>query len=126
MGTTILVVDDSALARARIGSALAGMAEPPAVLAAASGVEALTILAEREVDLVITDLDMPGLDGAALISHMQKRQEWAVLPLLVVSSEHSERRGERVAGLPVAAHMGKPFTAARLRAIVEGILDGRV
>ena len=89
--TTILVVDDSAVIRRTISYTLrkAGYF----VLTANNGHEGLTVLAEQKIDLIITDLKMPGMDGVALLQTLRADSRYKQLPviMLTVSGQVQDR-----------------------------------
>jgi two-component system chemotaxis response regulator CheY len=108
----ILVVDDSAAIRELLQMALrAGGFE---VIATADGAAAMAFLRESRVDLVITDINMPHMDGLDLIERIRREPRHSATPILVLSSESSPARRERAAVAGVNAWMSKPFSAARL------------
>jgi two-component system chemotaxis response regulator CheY len=99
-------VDDDADLRAYLARGLRGLG---AVVEADDGLAALAVLAARTVDLVVTDLAMPRLDGRALCHAMQADPALAAVPVLVIT-------GEVGAAVPGArATLAKPFNARTLR-----------
>lgn len=113
----MLVVDDSADMRGLLREAL----EPSGyeVVTAASSGKALTLMAKRVPDLVITDLMMPGMSGFALRSLMLRRVELAAVPVIVLSA-YWARPGET---LDAVAVLRKPVDLGRLLETVEGALS---
>jgi CheY-like chemotaxis protein len=114
----ILVVDDSA----HIRELLAEVLRPRGyeVLSAASSGAALSIMAERVPDLVVTDLMMPGMSGFSLRSLMLRRAELAAVPVIVLSA-YWARPGET---LDAVAALPKPVNLDRLIDLVERTLAG--
>ena len=84
---TILVADDSLVARTKLGRLLEGAGY--AVVLAADGVQALDALSTRRFSLLITDLEMPNMDGLELISHVQGSLETEDLPIIAITG-HDE------------------------------------
>ncbi|MGB4781403.1 response regulator, partial [Candidatus Methylomirabilis sp.] len=85
MAKRILIVDDSVSMRGMIRSALrSGSFE---VIEAANGPDALTILDRQEVDLIITDVNMPDMDGISLVKAIRHRPATKVTPVLVLTTE---------------------------------------
>lgn len=117
---TVLVVDDNADMRRYLASTLAGGYR---VVVAVDGVAALERLAHDRVDLVITDVMMPRLDGFGLLARMKERPELAMIPVIMVSA----RAGEEgtVEGLEAGAddYLVKPFSARELLARVRVHLE---
>lgn len=128
MSLNILVVDDSAVTRAMIIKTLR-MAELPLgeVHQAGNGEEGLAQLREHWIDLVMTDINMPVMNGEEMIEKLRSEPEWADLPLMVVSTEGSQTRIERLEGHG-ARFVHKPFTPEIVRSVVmeiTGIAHGQ-
>ena len=114
----VLVVDDSQEMRALIGDVL--MEEGFEVRTAASGDRALSLMAERRPDLVITDLLMPGMNGFTLRGEMLHRTDLAQVPVVVLSA-FWQRPSET---LDVVDVIAKPLDLDRLLAVVRHAIDG--
>jgi len=118
---TILVVDDSLTTRTLVKSILE--AHGYRVRLALDGVEALSQLRESPPDLVITDVQMPRLDGFGLLEHMKKDARLSRIPVIVVSS--LERREDQERGLALGADayvVKRKFDHEELLQIVRQIL----
>ncbi|MCB1905929.1 MAG: response regulator [Rhodocyclaceae bacterium] len=91
---------------------------------AGNGVEAVALLAETMVDLVITDYNMPEMDGHHLVEYI-RRQSWqSSVPVLMVTSEHDQQRLAAVERAGVSAICDKPFEQASIRRLVaEALAD---
>ena len=117
---TVLVVDDNADMRDYVGGLLGGTYR---VITATDGVEALERLGDRAVDLVITDVMMPRLDGFGLLARMKDDPLLAAIPVVMLSA----RAGEEgtVEGLEAGAddYLVKPFSARELMARVRVNLE---
>ena len=114
----ILVVDDDVEIRRLVGRML--QIKGYKVDLAENGAVALDILSETEVDLVISDICMPIVDGHALFSKM--RAQGHVQPFIFISGHVTEESQDV---LDADAFIGKPFTFAELVKAVDGVL-GRV
>jgi DNA-binding response OmpR family regulator len=108
---TVLVVDDSDTIRKFVTFAL--RARGLRVVTARDGLEALEKLAAEPADLVITDLNMPGLDGYGLLRAL--RADDPELPILVLSSLSSEEDVQRGIDLGANAYLVKPFDPKRIQ-----------
>lgn len=86
---TLLWVDDSPVIRERVAPQVLS-ASPYQLLTAKDGLEALNVLENHEVDLLITDLDMPHVNGEALVQAVRQKPALSGLPLLIVSSKKQE------------------------------------
>jgi CheY-like chemotaxis protein len=122
---SVLIVDDSENAAATLEIALLGIPGLSVTLAS-SGFEALNIL-ERPgagVQLVVTDLNMPRMDGYELIRRLRDDGRYAAMPIVVVSADTDPGTPGRVAQMGVSAFFPKPFSPAEVRRKLEQILDG--
>ncbi len=117
---TVLIVDDEERLRKALGRSLCQ--ENSQTLTAASGEEALDLLEKRRIDLVITDLIMPGMDGMALVRSIKSRvPSMKIIILTAYGTAESMREAEE---LGVAWHLAKPFDLAQLKAKVNELLQG--
>jgi two-component system chemotaxis response regulator CheY len=119
----VLVVEDSSAMRAFVRAALeeGGAAE---VEEAESGFEALRILPRHEFDLVVVDINMPDINGLELVSFMRRSDKHRETPLIIISTEASEKDRERGLSLGANAYLKKPFEPAELRATVDRLRQG--
>jgi len=119
----ILVVEDSGAMRALIGSALEGLDEKVEVDEAESGFAALRMLPRRSYDLIVTDINMPDINGLELVSFVKRDPRYRNTPLLIVSTEGSARDRDKGLELGASAYLVKPFAADDLRQLVLDLLD---
>ena len=111
MVKSILIVDDSCTARMMIRRCLeiAGYAE--ALFREAShGREALELLRRESADLVLTDLNMPEMNGKTFIRHMKSSPKLFTIPVIVISSITNEREEEELRAQGVSAVIRKPLS----------------
>jgi len=92
--------------------------ETEQVLEAADGAEALEILEKSPVDLVLTDLNMPTMDGFEMIYHMRGNEATKSIPIVIVSTESSATRVEKLLVDGVKDYLHKPFTPEKLRDVI--------
>jgi CheY-like chemotaxis protein/tRNA A-37 threonylcarbamoyl transferase component Bud32 len=114
----VLIVDDSAAARSHIRGVLAGLGVQH-VTEAADGAEAANLLGKGGFDLVVTDYNMPRLDGRGLIDFVRHRGPNPSLPVIVVTTETDPARLAAVRQLGVAAICDKSFKPEVVRGILE-------
>jgi two-component system chemotaxis response regulator CheY len=119
----ILVVEDSSAMRAFVRAALEEAGVVRDVVEASSGFEALRVLPREPFDLAIVDINMPDVNGLELIRFMRSSEAHKTTPLLVISSESSERDRERGLSLGANAYLAKPFTAEALLAAVRSLSE---
>lgn len=101
----ILLVDDSAILRASLESMVKSLGYQ--VLTAGDGLEGLAVLDQEVVDLVITDLQMPRMDGLGLLRRIRANPRWRELPLMVLSSLGSPEDRARCVEAGANAHLTK-------------------
>ncbi len=124
MAFNILVVDDSSVMRMIIIKTLRLSKLPLGeVHEAANGQEALEVLAGKWIDLVLVDINMPVMDGEEMINRLRENPATADLPILIVSTEGSETRKERLIQKRVG-FIHKPFTPESLRFAIFKMLGG--
>ena len=118
----ILIVEDSGTMRSLIASTLEELGEPVKVDEAENGFEALRLLPRAEYDLILTDINMPDINGLELVSFVKRDERYASIPLVIVSTEGSERDREKGLELGANAYLVKPFDPAELRTLVVDLL----
>ena len=114
----ILVVEDSASMRSFVRNALESDSRSPAgvdVVEASSGFEALRLLPRGPYDLVITDINMPDINGLELISFIRKSEAHKATPVLIISTQSSERDRARGLSLGANGYLTKPFSQEALQ-----------
>jgi two-component system, chemotaxis family, chemotaxis protein CheY len=121
----VLIVEDSAHSAATIEMALLDL-PGISVLLAGSALEALRIVdsLDSPVDAIITDLNMPRMDGFEFIQRIRSNERTSVIPIIVVSGDTDPETPARVARMKVDAFFAKPFSPAQVRRKLEQILNG--
>jgi len=117
--TRILTVDDSASMRALLNHALTSNGFD--VAQADDGQSALEWLQMNEVDVVITDINMPRLDGYGLIEALRGGTRHRDRPILVLTTESSDEKKNRARQMGATGWIVKPFDAAKLVAAVRRV-----
>jgi two-component system chemotaxis response regulator CheY len=119
----ILIVEDSPTMRALLVSALEALDRPVKITEVASGFEALRELPRVAYDLILTDINMPDINGLELVSFVKNNAAFRSIPLVIVSTEGSERDREKGLGLGADAYLVKPFAPETLQQIAHELLD---
>lgn len=116
MAYNILIVDDSPAMRRVVKRVveICGV-EVGNYLEAGNGIEALAQLRTQWVDLIMTDINMPEMDGEALLLEVRKDDALAAIPVLVVSTDRSESRVNQMLSLGANGYVSKPFLPSVLR-----------
>ncbi|MBU6266013.1 MAG: response regulator [Sphingomonadales bacterium] len=117
--TRILTVDDSASMRALLNHALTSQGFD--VAQAEDGEVALEWLALNEVDVVITDINMPRLDGFGLIEKLRAGSRHRDRPILVLTTESSDEKKARARSAGATGWIVKPFDPEKLVAAVRRV-----
>ena len=119
----VLLVDDSKHARNFIRRVLENLGIEHFV-EASNGQEAVALLGETMVDLVITDYNMPEMDGKALVEYIRQQSWQSSVPILMVTSESNMGRLAAVEQAGVSAICDKPFEPRSVKALIERVLAG--
>jgi two-component system chemotaxis response regulator CheY len=123
----ILVVEDSASTRSFVrailedptSAALVGRLE---IGEAQSGFDAMRLLPRARYDLIITDINMPDVNGLELIHFIRRSEQYRTTPLVIISTQATERDVERGRKLGADAYVPKPFSPELLRETVARLL----
>jgi len=119
----ILIVEDSPTMRALLVSALEDLEGPLKITEVESGFEALRQLPRESYDLILTDINMPDINGLELVSFVKTNAAYRSIPLIIVSTEGSERDRDKGMSLGADAYLVKPFDAEDLRRIALELLS---
>jgi two-component system chemotaxis response regulator CheY len=117
----VLVVEDSKAIRSMIRVSLEEAGGFFAV-EAGNGFEALKTLPTRRFDLIITDINMPDINGLELIGFVKSNPEYKDIPLVIVSTEKSDEDKKRGMALGASGYVEKPFTKQELITTVKAVL----
>ena len=116
----VLVVEDSATMRGFVTAALEA-AGPYAVTQAESGFHALKILPRNRYDLIITDINMPDINGLELVRFIRDSETHKKTPLVIISTDGREADRDRGMKLGANAYLTKPFSPEQLLEIVRSL-----
>jgi CheY-like chemotaxis protein len=120
---SVLIVEDSENSAATLEIALLGI-PGLTVRLASSGLEALRSLdLDGSVDAIVTDLNMPRMDGYELIRRIRQHDKLSATPIIVVSADTDPQTPDRIAQLGVSAFFPKPYSPAQVRRKLEQILN---
>ena len=112
----VLVVEDSTSMRAYLTTVIEGGTEnyELEIVEAGSGFEALKTLPHHKFDAILTDINMPDINGLELVSFLKNHPVYRTIPIMVISTESSEEDRKRAAALGAEEYLVKPFEAADL------------
>lgn len=108
----ILAVDDSKVIRDLVGTILRSVGHD--VVTAEDGVDALEKAREEVFELVLSDINMPNMNGISLISKLRRLQGYAYVPIVMVTTENSDYRKQKAKTFGATGWLVKPFTTERL------------
>lgn len=122
MSFRVLIVDDSPSMRKMIRRviSMSGL-DAETVFEAGDGIEALEIVEQEWVDVILTDINMPRMNGEELIRQLASRGITESVPVIVVSTDATTMRRENVASLGARGYIVKPFLPEALRDEVERV-----
>lgn len=123
MAFNILIVDDSDIIRRMISRTI-NMAGVPVgeLLEADNGRTGLEVMGENWIDIVFTDINMPEMDGVTMIEKMHDDDLLKHIPIVVVSTEGSETKIEKLWTKGMKAFVKKPFTPESIRDVIRDVL----
>ena len=126
MALNIMIVDDSPVMRAFIRKVvnLTGL-DVGEYCEAGDGADALKSLGETWVDLVLTDINMPNMNGEEFVRRMENDDLLRSIPVIVVSTDSSHSRVQQMMALGAKGYICKPFLPEALRDEVEKALRGQ-
>ena len=118
----VLIVDDSAAIR-KILQRVLRQAEIPVgtVYEAGDGVEALEALRKQTVGLILSDINMPNMDGLEFLSKVRAEQAWQSLPIVMVSTEGTHAKVLEAVERGASGYVRKPFTADQIKEKLAGL-----
>jgi len=124
MTMNILIVDDSDIIRKMIARTLrlTGL-EIGRIHEAGNGREALKLMGEHWIDIVLADINMPIMDGAQMVAAVRAERSIADTPIIVVSTEGSSERLAQLTAQGVAAWVRKPFTPEQIRDVIRDVIS---
>ncbi|HUW26954.1 MAG TPA: response regulator [Gallionella sp.] len=120
MAKTILVVDDSASLRQVVGIALKGAGYD--VIDACDGKDALTKLNGQKIHLIISDVNMPNMDGITFVTEAKKLPNYKFTPIIMLTTESGENKKSAGQSAGAKAWVVKPFQPAQMLAAVSKLI----
>jgi two-component system chemotaxis response regulator CheY len=123
MAYNVLIVDDSKVMRSFVRRVLemSGLTIGKC-LEAGDGREALDLLGEEWVDVVLTDINMPTMDGEQFLRHLEADESLRSIPVVVVSTDRTAGRVEQMMNLGARGYVTKPFLPETLRQEMKRVL----
>lgn len=123
-GISALIVDDSSVMRKIVERALRNGGLPIAnVFEASNGAEGLDVLREHAVDLVLSDINMPTMDGLEFLRQMRAQHLAPNVPVVMITTESSEEHVREAIAAGAYGYIRKPFTAEQVKERVLPLLE---
>lgn len=116
-----LVVEDSAIMREIIVSSLAAFPDISPV-EVPNGFEALKILPQKVFDIILTDINMPDINGLELLSFIKNHPNYRSIPVVIISTEKSDADRKRGLALGADDYLTKPFDPKDLEIVIRKLL----
>jgi two-component system chemotaxis response regulator CheY len=120
----ILLVEDSSSMRSYLANAIESGADELEIVEAANGFEALKTLPHHKFDAIITDINMPDINGLELVSFLKNHPLYKGIPIMVISTESTSEDRQRAEALGVEEYLCKPFQEAELMGKLRKLLRG--
>jgi two-component system, chemotaxis family, chemotaxis protein CheY len=122
-----LIVDDSSVMRKIVERSLAQAGiEMSQVFQAGNGAEALAVLKENRVDLILCDINMPVMDGLEFIRHLPGVENAKNVPVVMITTEGSEAQVVQALSCGASGYIRKPFTPEQVKEQVIPVLAGKL
>ncbi len=123
MAVDILIVDDSAAIRKILQRVLLQTEVPIGkIVEAGDGVEALAALKVNKIGLILSDINMPNMDGLQLLSELKSSPEHRNVPVLMITTEGAQAKVLEAVNLGAIGYVRKPFTADQIKEKLVGLL----
>jgi len=117
---TIMTVDDTASMRQMISFTLTSAGHK--VMEASDGDEALKVAQENKFDMIITDINMPNMDGITLVGKLRALSDYKFTPILMLTTESQESKREQGKKAGATGWIVKPFNPEQLLNVVKNVL----
>jgi two-component system, chemotaxis family, chemotaxis protein CheY len=122
MNVDVMIVDDSAAIRKILKRMLDGAGITLGnVVEAADGAEALEKLKQQPINLILSDINMPNMDGIQLLTELKSKAEYKHIPVIMITTEGGEAKVMEAVQLGASGYVRKPFTSAQIKEKLDGL-----
>jgi two-component system, chemotaxis family, chemotaxis protein CheY len=123
MAYRVMIVDDSPSMRAFVRRVmdLSGF-QVDTCLNAGNGAQGLALLEQQAVDIILTDINMPEMNGEEFVRRLEEHDRYRAIPVVVISTDATENRMQRMIQLGAKGYISKPFSPEALRGELERVL----
>jgi two-component system chemotaxis response regulator CheY len=123
MPLNVLIVDDSAAIRKILQRVLRQTDVPfGEIWEAGDGVEALDVMKSQTVGLVLSDVNMPNMDGLQLLAEIKRQDHLKSVPVVMITTEGSQNKVMEALNLGASGYVRKPFTADQIKEKLVGVI----
>ena len=122
MSKKVLVIDDSSTIRSLITHSLEELNDYEMV-EAKNGFEALKVLPRMHFDLIITDINMPEINGLEIVNFVRNHPEYQSIPLIIVSTESGDEDRQKGLSLGANEYITKPFEPEQIKDVVRRVMS---
>lgn len=123
MAMDVLIVDDSAAIRKILHRVLVQTDLPLGTVHEANdGTEALTKLGAQQIGLILSDINMPNMDGIELLRNIKANDGWKTVPIIMITTEGSQEKVMQALQLGANGYVRKPFTPDQIKEKLVGLV----
>ncbi|MBI3594373.1 MAG: response regulator [Nitrospirae bacterium] len=122
MGKKVLVVEDSSTMRSLIVTTVEDILGFEAV-EVKNGIEALKALPTQSFDLIITDINMPNINGLEVVKFVKENPRYKAIPMIIVSTEQGEKEIQKGLALGASEYVTKPFHPDNLKKVIHKVMN---
>jgi two-component system chemotaxis response regulator CheY len=123
MALDVLIVDDSAAIRKILQRVLVQADVPVGkVYEAGDGREALNLLQAQTVGLILSDINMPNMDGLQFLREVRSNDAWKAVPIVMITTEGSQNKVLEAVQSGASGYVKKPFTAEQIKEKLAGLI----
>jgi two-component system chemotaxis response regulator CheY len=122
MALDVLIVDDSAAIRKILQRVLRQTEMPIGnIHEAGDGVEALALLEQQKVGLILSDINMPNMDGLEMLGKLRAMDSYKAVPVIMITTEGNQNKVMEAVSLGASGYVRKPFTTEQIKEKLTGL-----
>jgi two-component system chemotaxis response regulator CheY len=122
MAMDVLIVDDSAAIRKILQRVLRQTEMPIGnIHEAGDGVEALALLEQQKVGLILSDINMPNMDGLEMLGKLKAMDSYKTVPVIMITTEGNQNKVMEAVSLGASGYVRKPFTTEQIKEKLTGL-----
>ncbi|MBI1820858.1 MAG: response regulator [Nitrospirae bacterium] len=122
MNKKVLVIEDSSTMRSLIVTTVEDLKGFETV-EVKNGIEALKMLPTQKFDLIITDINMPNINGLEVVSFVKGHPQYQMIPMIIVSTEQGKKEIQKGLSLGASDYLTKPFHPENLKKVIQKVMS---